>query len=87
MAGYFRQDRWLIPTEDWYPNFPDGRVRASLMQLLPCSLNRYRVAVWGADDFGLERDFDTREEAQRVFDGLPLVIEQGHLRSIGFQPR
>ena len=53
---------WRSPTGDesyeWAPAFigPDDEpeVRGMVMQLTTGS---YRVAFWGADDFGLEKDF------------------------------
>lgn len=80
-----RRLRWLTPAlgESWFPNFPDGRVRAKVGG--PERDGKFRVSVWGDDDFGMEREgFDTEEEALRVFDSLPDVIEKQHLRALGF---
>lgn len=82
--------------DDWYPNFnaegkPDreGRyVRLSLLEI-PTRAG-WRVCAWGADDFGLEKDFDhgDRAAAQETYDLVRQVgpITQADLLSIGFHP-
>ena len=30
----------------------------------------YRVCIWGADDFGMERDFEVYLEAKEIFNTL-----------------
>lgn len=44
-----------------------------------------RVVVWGYDDFGMEQDFDTSEEAERCFNQMPSVIFKADLYARGFQ--
>lgn len=41
--------------EDWYPNYTDNLIEVSLALINAGSI--YRVCVWGADDFGMEKDF------------------------------
>lgn len=74
-----RQEKWLLTNEDWYPTCEGGRVRASLLELFD---GKFRVCVWGDDDHGLERDYETREEAERVFNELPLLITHAHLQDV-----
>lgn len=68
---------------EWAPNFKlegkyKGRyanlVAVSFLKLLPYKgedskecLLKYRVCVWGADDFGMERDFIHRDQALKMF--------------------
>jgi hypothetical protein len=77
--------------EDWYPNFPNGTVRIRLivhqyvnvLGQITGQLNR--VVVWGNDDFGMEQDFNTPEEAERCFNQMPSVIFKADLYARGFQ--
>lgn len=55
----------MVHTSDnWYPNYPDNEVVLSLhipskefLKEYDGDCYKYRVSVWGADDFGMERDF------------------------------
>jgi len=59
-----RQECFIPTSEDWSPNFDakgrpdrDGHhVRLALVEFFDHS--GYRVMVWGADDTGMERDFE-----------------------------
>lgn len=44
----------------------------------------WRVNVWGNDDFGLEKDGHTQEEAKALFDSLQDYITQAQLEELGF---
>jgi hypothetical protein len=71
--------------DDWYGNhklteaYPiyNNRTRlvtVSLLTLVSNPNQTYtRVCVWGNDDYGLEKDFDNRPEAEAMF---MLVISQ-----------
>lgn len=65
----------FVPTkEDWYPSYRVGNpeeykhhfqyhtylLRVNLIML---DSNTFRVCVWGADDKGMEKDFDSLDEA------------------------
>ncbi len=71
----------LIPTkDDWYPSYlingRDRYVRVFVLQYLhpiQDGLN-FKVGAWGNDDFGLEREFHTKEEALEVYNQL-IVME------------
>lgn len=62
--------------DDWYPPYradPVGNlVEVSLLKLGPRT-EKWRVCVWGRDDYGMERDFETYGEASVCFD---MVIAQ-----------
>jgi hypothetical protein len=78
----FREEKWLKTPDDWYPTYEEGKVKASFM---PLSDGLFRVSVWGADDFGIYRDFKSRMEAKMVFGSLPDPITQKHLYALGFE--
>lgn len=60
-----RSDLHRPTSDDWRPNFPDGTVRVSFLEL---SDGQWRVCVWGNDDLGMERDYapTDREAAHRL---------------------
>lgn len=61
-------------SDNWYPSFElhgwkDGKVNVMLVEvsLLGLSDGRFRVCVWGADDFGMEIDVDDNLKAHNIF--------------------
>jgi len=76
--------------DDWYGNYKvvgDQRVsdlvEVSFLNLMPSG---WRVCVWGNDDCGLERDFESESEAWNIFlqvIGMESVNKQP-LRDLGF---
>lgn len=44
----------------------------------------YRVAVWGSDDFGMERDFTNLLTAKTVYDTVVDFTTQQHLKEMQF---
>ena len=61
--------RTTVPTsEDWYPTI-DGKLKVSLLYLGGPTKRpeRWRVCVWGGDDFGMERDFCLHSQALDIF--------------------
>ncbi|MCA9495832.1 MAG: hypothetical protein KC589_02730 [Nanoarchaeota archaeon] len=57
-----RIDVFKKTSDDWYPNYPNDMVKVSFLKLpniLQNSDDEWRVCVWGNDDFGLERDFQS----------------------------
>jgi hypothetical protein len=81
--------------DNWYPNYEerisgDSLVEVSFMKLYPSEEypENYRVCIWGADDFGMEKDFVTENEAWVVFlevIGLEFVNHR-ELEELGFIP-
>lgn len=69
-------------TDDWYPNFPGDLVGIKIIPLLKSDF--FRVAVWGADDFGMEKDPLTHDEARQLVLSLPVIITQQDLIERGF---
>jgi len=56
-------------SDNWCPNYNYDFVMVSFCQTGPNPpINgEWRVCVWGADDFGMERDFKNKDEAWQVF--------------------
>ena len=79
MESFWRLDKYLPAVEDWYPSFQC--VRCSIM---PLSTGQTRVCVWGADDTGMERDFDTPEAAKAVYEEIPSPVTREWLEEKGF---
>lgn len=70
--------------DDWYPNVNTNEVILEYIGKLIS--NKFRVACWGNDDFGIEKDFETEIEAINVFKKLKLkkVINHQDLYNLGF---
>jgi hypothetical protein len=71
-------------TDDWYGNYEVDTCKLKYLGKL--SDGKFRVAVWGNDDFGIEKDFDTESEAIDMFDKLAKyeVINHQDLYDLGF---
>lgn len=83
-APLFRQTKKVLSNEDWYPTREDGTIDVSLLEL---TNGKWRVCCWGHDDFGLERDFPTKEEAARIYARVCDLTTQNTLRdTYGFYP-
>lgn len=76
-------ERYWPTTDDWYPCFPRNTV---LVRVTSLRDGMVRCSVWGADDFGLERDLPEQDLAKQVNFALnlpnPVTIEW--LRGQGF---
>jgi len=68
--------------EDWYPNVNENLVCAFITSLGDGS---WRVAAWGDDDFGLEKDGLTEAEALVLFDSMPDPLSQAWCEQRGFR--
>jgi len=68
--------------DDWAPTFADGTVAVS--NVMPLSNGKFRIAVWGGDDLGMELDLDTAQEARRQLASLPSIITLDDLQARGF---
>lgn len=76
--------KFLPTTDDWYPNWPRGTVKCSLLDLRDKAV---RVCVWGADDCGMERDYphDEGDAACYLYLNLPNPVTKQWLTEHGFQ--
>jgi hypothetical protein len=75
----------MIPTTDnWYPNYENNMVR--LVYVGKLVDGTFRVAVWGADDFGVEYDAKDKGTAKELFNKLKTKtnITQKELYDLGF---
>jgi hypothetical protein len=69
---------YKLTKDDWHPPFQvDGEnaVSVSFLRLNPEG-SEWRVCAWGADDFGVEKDFTNWSLAYEEF---ILAISQGYL--------
>lgn len=69
---YVDKIRWDVfkPTsDDWHPNWPGNLVKVSFLTLDTPSAGRttWSVCVWGHDNYGMERDLTSEEEAFELF--------------------
>lgn len=75
----------LRPTpEDWYPNWPGDKVR--IRAIWDPNRNVGLLSAWGADDSGMERFFDEKEELERVAQLVPKVVTRKDLLELGLVP-
>lgn len=75
----YRAECWKKTEDNWIPSYGladlgawiTGNVRSEMVRvsLYPPyeGTGLTRVCVWGADDFGMERDFSEATDAQRIF--------------------
>jgi hypothetical protein len=78
-----RIDVFKYTSDDFYPNFNNKRVRASFITMK----DEYRVAVWGNDNCGFERNFKSKKNAFKLFKELESVddITIQILKKMGFR--
>ena len=83
--------RMVTVTDDWYPCFEGNQIRLSIM-MNHCKRNNkdvywVRICAWGADDFGLELDYDAgphfdmaqsifQQWKEKVYDVIPDGVNQ-----------
>jgi hypothetical protein len=77
-----RREKHVSVSENWYPTV-DGRVRVIFTRL---NNGRWRVAVWGGDDYGLEVDLKSRMDALMLYKGIEDGITQAKLKEMGLGP-
>jgi hypothetical protein len=54
-----RKERYVKTINEWYPNFENDMVHGTAMLLAPYKENiLVRLCYWGADDIGIEKDFN-----------------------------
>lgn len=92
--------KFSAETDDWAPPFRlngwyQGGENRSLVEVSLLTLvagrgspSKTRVCVWGADDRGMERDFDGEFEARACFDAILALeaVTMKDLRARGFVP-
>ena len=85
---------YKLTTDDWCPSYTLslgvswGKVVPVVLCVVgnPGTSQGWRVAVWGADDCGMEKDFTTREEARTCFFAVVELpdVTMKILREMGF---
>lgn len=70
--------------DDWHGNYPNNQVKLQYIGKL--TDGKFRVAVWGNDDFGIDKDFNKEQDAVTVFSELTLKDKINHkdLYDLGF---
>lgn len=82
--------RFVKVSEDWYPCRSDSTVEVLFITYPKNVAKKYgltfRVAVWGDDDFGMERDYQNEDgsEAFALYMSIWDGITQKELREMGF---
>lgn len=65
--------RFVEVTDDWYPCRYKNKIEVILAIIK--ERNFIRISAWGADDFGMEKDFEYSEEnikkAREFFENIP----------------
>jgi hypothetical protein len=79
-----RIDIFKNTSDDFAPNFDNDTVQLSFIPIVDGS---YRVAVWGNDDCGFERNFKSKKNAFKLFEELKSVddITYQLLKRMGFR--
>ena len=79
-----RTEIYKKTNDNWYPNYNTNEVKLKYIGKL--SDGKFRVACWGNDDFGINKDFETEIEAIDMFEKLKLkeFINHKDLYDLGF---
>lgn len=82
-----RRTKHLQTHEDWSPSvrLPDHKGRFLRASYLPFPDGSFSVRVWGADDFGMGRDFVDGEMALQIYRRLPNPCTRAALADLGFR--
>lgn len=75
------KEKKVSASDNWCPNYPGDLVNVSLHK---DGKNKYRVAIWGADDMGMEKMFVDYDEALSVYSSLASNINRSGLKKLGF---
>ena len=68
-AGYIAR-KYVRSSDNWRPTCGGGFVMVRFMQLLPDPKAGYRIAAYGGDDFGLEKDLTSFDSASALYKEL-----------------
>lgn len=71
----------IATTDEWFPCHDNHTVEVSLHR---DAAHAWRLAIWGADDDGRERVFETEEEMRQMAARLPVPVTKAWLESHGF---
>ena len=75
----------ISTTDNWYGNYDNNTVKLTYHGRLICG--KYRVSIWGNDDFGLIYDTTDKGTARVLFNKLKTKsnITQRELYDLGFR--
>lgn len=78
-----RIECYKYTNDDFCPNFREHTVKLILMELFG---GGYRVAAWGADDFGMDFDTNSKGNAEALYCQLCLMakVNKQDLKDLGF---
>lgn len=79
-----KRDKRVTSPDNWHPTSDEGTVRVSIHHDRLKTKNGWRVAVWGDDDFGMERDGLDITTAFNMFRRIKDGVTQSDLRKRGF---
>lgn len=83
----YKKEKFILTDEDWYPSYTNNKVRVFILQYInePIETAKWLVAVWGNDDFGLEKVFSCNEkvQAETLFNLICDYTTQQKLREFG----
>jgi hypothetical protein len=73
----YRIECYKRTSAEWHPNinleWGVHKIPLVRVSLLGLSTGQYRVCVWGGDDFGMERDFDSKIAAKRMYEIIAMA--------------
>ena len=79
-----KRSKFVKTPDNFHPPFDDGTVAVSLHQDKGKGNKQWRVAVWGADDFGMDKLGLTIDESFTLFRSIDDGITIDALRQMGF---
>jgi hypothetical protein len=74
--------KFVSTPDNFHPCFNNNDVAVSLHKN---HKNNYRIAVWGDDDYGLEKDNMTNNEAYTLFKKISDGVKISFLKDNGFK--
>lgn len=87
---------FLKTTDDWHPCWNEDEVKVSVIRMKRLRKSEgleergWRICLWGADDDGMERDFDKGDDGEDLRDileealSIPEPITKSWLRQKGY---
>lgn len=79
---------YKLTKENWFPSYdaPDDQAYLLKVSLMALSDGLFRVCVWGADDYGMEKDQESLKKAIVLYINLMLLpyIKRNDLVEMGF---
>lgn len=76
----YRSMKTILTNENWHPTV-DGKIT---VYMSGWGDGRWKVSLWGGDDFGMSKWFEDRDQAQQEFDRITNLIKQSDLQGLGF---